>query len=85
MTIRVLKYDIRYAMPLNHKPLYVGEQDGQVYVWAEVDDDEPHDGGGSQYVLVGTGWPKYPNHNTYVGTVQMKHGVVWHIYRKGGC
>lgn len=66
-------------LPLEAKVLTVAEQGGSLWLWAEVDVDEPlkpHD-----VIVVGTGWPldHVAPWMRYVGTA-MAHGFVWHVY-----
>lgn len=68
-----------YELPCTSRVLHVGEQDGELFVWV----DRP---GPNQFVIdlthyfyvVGTGWAV--PYGTYVGTVQMDAGHVWHVY-----
>jgi hypothetical protein len=64
------------------EPLHVGYQDNRLVLWAEVDSR-------SKMVertigIRGTGIP-LPNKHwqwLYIGTVQSRHGFVWHVYWK---
>ena len=62
------------------KMLYVGEQDNVLYVWAEVDTD--FDLQEVKIEVIGTGWDIDDTlRRDYISTVQMRNGLVWHIYR----
>lgn len=73
------------TIPKNHRYLHVGEQDEKPAIWAEVDSLDNtvtktiyifgtgHNmDGRNRELLVPT--------NGYIGTAQMKNGLVWHIY-----
>ena len=73
--------------------MYVGEQDGKLFIWMENsltrteaysgkqvkrNEDEKVD---VEIYVIGTGWSYYSNKTgKYIGTVQMENGLVWHIF-----
>lgn len=64
--------------------LKAGEQNGKLVLWTEnlLDESEPTDT--VSFLVIGTGW-KYiktisGSHLSYVDTVQMSDGLVWHIF-----
>ena len=71
------------TMPANSKVLYVGHQNDELFLWAEVSDticDE-------QYIfyVVATGQDLPSENIVYIGSVQMNYSMgelVWHVYRK---
>jgi len=59
--------------------LSVGEQSGELIIWAEVEAGKPTE---TQYFAIAwTGWEP-PDNSIYIGTVQM-NGLVYHIYDLG--
>lgn len=60
----------------NAKFLYVGEQNGSLCLWAEV--DPTHETGKRHIRIVGTGHWIEPD-LTYIGTVVI-NPFVWHVY-----
>jgi len=70
-------------MPEGARILSVGEQDGRLCVWARV---EP----GARLVqrwlrVTGTGWEcDVPAEARFIGTVQMRSGMVYHVFECGG-
>jgi hypothetical protein len=67
-------------MDPNAKLLYVGQQDGTIMLWAEVDPEAPTIP--KAFFVKGTGHYFEDNPLAYVGTVQMPGGLVWHVYHK---
>ena len=69
------------------KPLSVQMQDDVLTLWAEVapENDEIADTCYC-YSVVGTGWPitQHVIEQKYVGTVQDKDGLVWHVFCEVG-
>lgn len=67
-------------MPLGSRLLTVQEQHGYLTLWAEVDPAQPM----VDHMLMvrGTGH-KPPDKASYLATVQMTDGLVWHIYDGG--
>jgi hypothetical protein len=74
------------SMPIGSKILYVGNQNGTICVWAEVDSDVPYYRD-HEFRIVGTGnpidFPTKPNETVwqynFIGTVIM-NPFVWHVY-----
>lgn len=81
MTIHKYKLQIvdtqRIAMHANARILTVQAQDGDLYLWAEVDTSKHVEGRG--IVIRGTGRPFTAWAVSYLGTVQLG-GFVWHVY-----
>lgn len=67
------------TIPADNKILHVGEQDGQMYFWAEVDPLTPIES--RTFTIIGTGWAVPPDHE-YRGTVVLRSGYVWHLYER---
>ena len=67
-------------LPGQPKLLHVGEQHNGLVVWAEVEPEgsvRPH-----HFAVRGTGHPLSGREGVYLGTVQMKSGLVWHVYHR---
>lgn len=62
--------------------LSVGEQEGEIYLWALVDPHEMHVL--REFRVYGTGWTCEEDPRDFVGTVQMQNGPVFHIFTTGG-
>lgn len=64
-------------LPEDHKILSVQVQDGQVMMWALVDDERYSD---TKYLIefFGTGH-EVDTEGTFIGTVQLS-GFVWHVF-----
>jgi hypothetical protein len=61
--------------------LTVGEQAGGLYVWALVDPNRrPR---AVDIYIYGTGNPTSDDPGRYIGTCQMKDGLVWHVFENG--
>lgn len=84
---KVLKYEILLVdeyqtlkLPCSSFFVHCGEQDGRLFAWFDTRED------GQEceiYIQVfGTGHtiPDYPL--AHMGSVQMKNGLVWHIYKR---
>lgn len=71
----------RHLMPIGSSIIKVGEQDDEVCMWAEVNLDLPLEARG--FFIIGTGF-SIPSDSTYVGSVQMDSGLVWHVYEENG-
>ena len=66
-------------LPLHSRFLHVGEQHGNVCLWALVNDQEKET---TSHIIrmIGTGHP-IPSHLVYLGTVLTRSGVlVWHLF-----
>lgn len=79
---RIALYEVsdtrNVSMPRGAELLHVGEQDGQVDVWARVDTEAEYVS--RAFVLVGTGFELNAHAGRHVGTVQMRDGLVWHVF-----
>ena len=70
----------KIEMPLGRKPISVGEQNDELFVWAEIDESEEVSMEAVFYVIP-TGYKELPEGDLiFIGTVQMSCGLVWHIY-----
>lgn len=62
------------------KFLHVDYQNGEVMVWAIVNDELPK----KEFAVIcsGTGWPiaSFQDYDSYIGTVQSYEGYVWHYF-----
>lgn len=60
--------------------LGVGQQHGELVLWAAVDPNERrHD---CKFLILGTGFEVPPTAAYYRGTVQMPNGLVWHVMQE---
>ena len=68
----------RMSMPEGAKPLSVGEENGQLVLWAEVVTSAPltH----WEVAIVWTGHGEPPDDFPFIGTVQTQSGLVCHVY-----
>jgi hypothetical protein len=74
-------------LPEYSTPLYVGQQDNQLYVWCELTNkNNPVET--KRFYVLGTGID-YSTMSAmdqvsikYIGTVQMPNHLVWHVYYK---
>ena len=65
-------------MPKGAKVLAAWCQNGEVQIWAEVDDKAPLEE--RHFVVYGTGWEIATDRNlSYIGTVH-DGAFVWHVY-----
>lgn len=81
----IFKYEIRpfadILMPRDAEILSVGEQNGALMLWAAVDPDKPT---GQRVIhVVPTGTPIRVATRTLIGNVQMRNGLVFHIFDGG--
>lgn len=84
----IYKYEVLggagYTMlPKSAVILHVGEQDGLIFLWAEVDDSDITPTVEHSIGIVPTGVRMHQTQNRtykFLGTVQMKSGLVFHIY-----
>lgn len=66
-------------------PLYVGQQDNQLYVWCELT-NKSNPIKTKRFYVLGTGidYATMPAYDQvcleYIGTVQMPNHLVWHVY-----
>lgn len=78
---QIYKYDVtKPVVGRIEKFLHLDYQNGNVMVWAIVDDEIPE-----KYfsiVASGTGWhiANFQTINTYLGTLQDERGYVWHYF-----
>lgn len=69
-------------LPWGAEPLTVQMQDGVPVLWAKFDPER----GGSQkvkrtFILVATGYEfPFEDGSYYIATIQMKNGLVWHVF-----
>ena len=69
-------------------PLSVAEQRGELVLWAFVSTHSDMISSNELYVrIIGTGNPITDeiNLNTFVGTVVMSNGLVWHVFSEYRC
>lgn len=77
-----LQMECTISMPLGSKVLHVHEQDGGVYVWAEVNPSQVMVD--RHFRIYGTGHPMPDNAGAYLGTVHLSGGaLVFHVYERG--
>lgn len=75
-----LKVQLGQVFVMTHgKVIHVGEQEGRLFMWALMDDEDPSYR--RVFHVIGTG-PAFsvPPHSEYLGTVQMPGGLVWHVF-----
>lgn len=58
--------------------LSVGEQSGKLVVWIQVDPERRE--GRVPFCIRGTGQTIDGTEGRFIGTVQMKSGLVWHVF-----
>lgn len=86
--MKIFKYKIELTdhpsidMPINAKILHLDDQYGDLFLWAEIDEEEtvvP-----TSFRIYGTGHLLDEGHSSYtfIGTVLDRRGLVWHIYKK---
>lgn len=82
--MKIFKYqlealDNEVAMPIDSVILSVGEQNGEVVMWAMV--NEASTAGIRKITVVGTGWglKNSMTRRHYLGTVQVG-AYVWHVF-----
>lgn len=82
---QVLKYtvhsieDSKLVVPEGSRFLSAGEQDGRIVCWFQVFGSSP--GVFFPLRVFGTGW-KVPSGVTFLQTVQMSNGLVWHLFQE---
>jgi pantothenate kinase len=71
-------------MPAEAMMLHVGEQHGELYVWALV--SELATKVNYKFFVIGTGvsMDHIEFNAQFVGTAQMQNGLVWHVFYKAG-
>lgn len=65
-------------LPAGAEILHVGEQEGGVNIWALLDPSHPDEE--RVFQIWGTGWQITVEPGQHVGTVQMRDGLVWHVF-----
>lgn len=82
--LTIYKYPLKITdrqtvnMPFGAAPVSVGEQGGQLVVWAKVNTN--HSCEPLSFRVCGTGHPVLDDETAvYIGTVQMENGLVWHV------
>lgn len=80
---RLLPYNLEFAreqtieVPSRSTLVFVGQQDGQIVVWAEVDPDSPL----VERRVCATAVDRIPRNMRYVGSVQIEPMLdAWHVY-----
>jgi len=69
-------------LPSGAALLHLGEENDSLYVWALVDTEQPYEQ--RDLMLAGTGWEMPATPGRHVGTVQMRNGLVFHLFEGGG-
>lgn len=67
-------------LPGNALPVYLGEQDGEVCVWVAIPLQDPEPPTTFKFIARATGEQFSVGDETYLGTVQMQNGLVWHFF-----
>ncbi len=71
------------SMQQNSTVVHAEEQDEEIVIWYLCNSEEPK----VQHLfsIQGTGWPlpEFVSSKQYFRTVQMKNGLVWHIFDLG--
>jgi hypothetical protein len=70
-------------LPQHAALMSVGAQGEKIFVWALVDPEAERRG--YYFKVVGTGWPLADDEldgYTFLGTVHMMPGLVWHVWVK---
>lgn len=65
-------------MPVGAKIVSVGQQEGKITLWADVESDS--ESAERRIFIIGTGWP-VPEYLEYVGTTT-RGLFVWHIFQE---
>lgn len=77
----------RLELPYRHVVLHAGEQNGELMLWAMVDDQLDFSLPETTTIgvsVIGTGRELFPiDAEDYFSTVQMSNGLVWHIFLQG--
>ena len=87
---RVFKYhvatndNVTFSAPSDFDLIHIGEQDGELMVWGIVEVDNIgsaiHGGKDMRLCIRGTGHSFLGNEGEHIKTVQMRNGLVWHIF-----
>jgi hypothetical protein len=77
------EYTSRVRMPHDAEILSVGTQGDKIYVWAKVTQDNPPDfcHRRFEFVVMPTGVPIPDGLHTFMSTVHLPNGLVFHIFR----
>jgi len=83
----IYKYEVspfnnEMFLPVGAKILSVGEQDNRIYIWALVNPDLAAQTQRHIHAY-GTGHPMEDSRQLFIGTVQMKNGLVFHFFEEG--
>lgn len=80
----IYKYDLKriVLMPDGAEILSLQMQDGDPRLWAKVDPDRPQVA--RHFEWYGTGHPISDNPGAYVGTIQARIGLVFHVFEITG-
>lgn len=76
---------VTVEIPVGAKILHYGEQNGTLFVWAEVDDERHSDlipKNAVRYNVIGTGQPIPAGTQRHVATIPCANGLVWHVYEQ---
>lgn len=82
----IYKYEVQpfnetMMLPDGAKILSVGEQGSRIYIWALVESTVPADT--PRYIKsYGTGHPVEDTTLSFIGTVQMQDGLVFHFFEE---
>ena len=68
-------------LPRGARILHVGQQAGSVFLWADVDPNAPVERREIQVAPTG-GMPTAETPRRHIGTVQMRSGLVWHVFER---
>jgi len=71
-----------FTLPEDHTILKVAEQNGSLFLWAQVDTYSENMTG--QIVIVGTGHELDMYGYHYLDSVLMDSGLVWHVFYSSG-
>jgi hypothetical protein len=77
----VLKYHLRAQLPESHKFLHADVQNGDYFVWLEVEPNQRDKFVDSPYHMIPTGYREVPMGAVHKATIiDHAKGLVWHIY-----
>lgn len=85
--MRIYKYTLDYevvqkiSLPVGYRILKLSIQNDNIVFWALINPDNQKID--VKFYLYGTGWDiKNLNKKEYVGTVEAKHELIWHIFKE---
>lgn len=90
MNLQILKYPlpqiigeiIEVEMPDRWAICDINHQGDELFLWANVDTDEPVTA--NKFIIYGTGWEIRDMENlSFLKTVHMPNGMVWHVFSPG--